>query len=558
MLQKIETLSNNEINNSVSIDKCELLRDEENVRVLLMIRMSGIPKDAKAYVDICCYGADGTKIAELNGVTYYDGGIFAELPSLMTVKAMVILRKVENADDIWESSDTFPNSIGLDDTVEFDSSTVAKQVDDTKIKTKMTRAERKAMHKRKAEEEEEIREFIKNDPAEKRKRITGRILTAVILVAVCVGGVYAYDYKTKADALYKKGMNLYNSGKFEEAVSELEKAEEYIFVGDKKSELDWCLAMSYARERNFFPAAVYYKSLNGYKESRANYRSIISAYSFVVAAGGGHTAVLKTDGSVVAIGNNDKGQCNVDEWSDIIRVAASGNHTLGLKKDNSVVFCGDNSKGQGEIDKWNNIITIDCGANHSVGVENIGRAVACGDNTYGQCEVEDWSGIVSVSAGREHTVGLKIDGTVVACGNNTDGACDVGTWTDIVQIAAGNGFTVGLKYNGDILYAGSKSLSVADVTKAKKTLSVSAGSNHILALSDDGRVKSYGGNDSNQGTTSLWTKVVGVSAGDGHSVAVTSDGTLLGVGNDDRGQISASSINGVGLPKSTVTIRKGE
>ena len=41
-----------------------------------------------------------------------------------------------------------------------------------------------------------------------------------------------------------------------------------------------------------------------------------------IAAGVGHTVAVKNDGSVVATGRNDYGQCNVESWQNIISVAA--------------------------------------------------------------------------------------------------------------------------------------------------------------------------------------------------------------------------------------------
>ena len=38
----------------------------------------------------------------------------------------------------------------------------------------------------------------------------------------------------------------------------------------------------------------------------------------MVAAGGGHTVGLKDDGTVVAVGDSDDGQCDVGGWTDII------------------------------------------------------------------------------------------------------------------------------------------------------------------------------------------------------------------------------------------------
>lgn len=558
VLQSIKAMLNKEDNCPASINKCELLYDAENVCVLLMLRLDGISAADRAYIDICCYGNDGTKLAVMEQIPYSDGGMFIELSSLMTANAEVILRRVESDGNVWNSEAEFPPTVISDDTMEFDSSSVAKVAERNEKRPRLTRAERRAHRKETAAKEEELRQFIKNDPHEKRKRIIGRILTLLIIAGLCTGGVYAYRYKTEADAIYKRGMNLYNSGKFEEAVTELENAEKYVFFGEEKNELDWCLAMSFSRQRNFFPASVYYKNLGGYKESHSNYRSITQAYAGIVAAGGSHTAALTSDGSVIAVGSNENKQCETSKWADVIRIAAGGNHTLGITRDNKVVSTGDNSHKQCNTDKWTNIIAIACGSNHSVGVENIGRVVATGDNTYGQCEVDDWSGIIAVSAGNEHTVGLKIDGTVVACGNNSGGACDVEGWTDVAVIAAGNGFTAGLKYDGSIVFAGNDTNGISAVTEADKALSISAGANHILVLGEDGRVVSYGGNDSNQGTTSLWTNAVAVAAGERHSVAVTADGTMLGTGSDSDKQISLSSISNIGLPKSTVTIRKGD
>jgi len=42
----------------------------------------------------------------------------------------------------------------------------------------------------------------------------------------------------------------------------------------------------------------------------------------MVAAGGYHTVGVKADGTVVAMGLNSDGQCNVGGWTDIIQVAA--------------------------------------------------------------------------------------------------------------------------------------------------------------------------------------------------------------------------------------------
>jgi len=69
----------------------------------------------------------------------------------------------------------------------------------------------------------------------------------------------------------------------------------------------------------------------------------------LVAAGHAHTVGLRSDGTVVAEGDNDYGQCNVGNWTDIIQVAAGASHTVGFKSDGTVVAVG----GEVEPPQWN-------------------------------------------------------------------------------------------------------------------------------------------------------------------------------------------------------------
>lgn len=68
-----------------------------------------------------------------------------------------------------------------------------------------------------------------------------------------------------------------------------------------------------------------------------------------------HTVGLKSDGTVVAVGDNKYGQCDVSEWTDIVAVAAGWSHTVGLKSDGTVVAVGDNDDGQYDVSGWKDI-----------------------------------------------------------------------------------------------------------------------------------------------------------------------------------------------------------
>ena len=58
---------------------------------------------------------------------------------------------------------------------------------------------------------------------------------------------------------------------------------------------------------------------------------------------------LKSDGTVVACGQNDQGQCDVYDWTDIIAVSVGMYHTLGLKSDGSLIGAGSNLDEQLDI-----------------------------------------------------------------------------------------------------------------------------------------------------------------------------------------------------------------
>ncbi|MBT2290129.1 hypothetical protein J7E73_13450 [Paenibacillus albidus] len=61
-----------------------------------------------------------------------------------------------------------------------------------------------------------------------------------------------------------------------------------------------------------------------------------------IAAGYRHTALLKSDGTVAAVGWNKHDQCDVSGWCDIVAIAAGSYHTIGLKSDGTVSAVGDN------------------------------------------------------------------------------------------------------------------------------------------------------------------------------------------------------------------------
>jgi len=97
----------------------------------------------------------------------------------------------------------------------------------------------------------------------------------------------------------------------------------------------------------------------------------------MVAAGYYHTVGLKADGTMVAVGSNYYGQCDVGNWTDVIQIAAGSQHTVGVKADGTVVAVGYNGGGQCDVSNWTDVIQIAAGSDHTVGRCGIqrGRAV---------------------------------------------------------------------------------------------------------------------------------------------------------------------------------------
>ena len=211
-----------------------------------------------------------------------------------------------------------------------------------------------------------------------------------------------------------------------------------------------------------------------------------------VAASTQTTVGLKSNGTVVAVGKNENGQCNVAEWRDIAAIAAGTFHTAGLKKDGTVVAVGNNEVGQCNVEGWYDIVAIDCAASHTMGLKANGTVIGTG--AFHNHDVETWEDIIAIADGGHHSVGLKANGTVVAVGSNYYGQCNVAEWRDIVAITAGDEFKVGLKGDGTVVATGKNDFGQCDVGYWRNIIAVDAtGSmfgSHTVGLCADGRVES--------------------------------------------------------------------
>ena len=141
-----------------------------------------------------------------------------------------------------------------------------------------------------------------------------------------------------------------------------------------------------------------------------------------VACGYEHTAALRSDGRVYAVGANPDGRCDTRQWRDVDYVACGVRHTVALRSDGTCVAAGDNRYGQCDVSLWKNIVMVAAGEFHTVGLRADGRVEVAGDNRKGQCRAEDLRDVVSVACLPEATLCIRADGRVVIRGG--DGELD--------------------------------------------------------------------------------------------------------------------------------------
>lgn len=101
----------------------------------------------------------------------------------------------------------------------------------------------------------------------------------------------------------------------------------------------------------------------------------------------------------------------------MVDIACASDHTIGLRSDGTVIAAGDNSFGQCEVGEWSDIISISTSRHHTVGLKSDGTVVATEITDHsegkGQDRVQDWADVESVYTGPGMTIGIKKDKTLL-------------------------------------------------------------------------------------------------------------------------------------------------
>lgn len=145
-----------------------------------------------------------------------------------------------------------------------------------------------------------------------------------------------------------------------------------------------------------------------------------------ISVGSDNIAAITNSGEVLVAGNNDHGACNVDDWGDldIVQVSAGGGYTAALLEDGTVItteLIGSDlvaSKYIDEVEDWTDITQICAGITQIAGITSDGRVVVAHTGEYNY-DVSGWENIVKLVSGEDALIGITEDGKVYITGDSS-------------------------------------------------------------------------------------------------------------------------------------------
>jgi hypothetical protein len=131
-----------------------------------------------------------------------------------------------------------------------------------------------------------------------------------------------------------------------------------------------------------------------------------------IAAGDYHSVVLRSDGKVIAWGNNSFLVTNVPVTvTNIVAIASRGAHVLAMRADGVILHWGSLTTVPPQT---TNYVAIAAGVNHGLALRNDGVVVAIGGSFQPPFGL---SNVVDIAAGLDQSLALKSDGTIVMWGD---------------------------------------------------------------------------------------------------------------------------------------------
>lgn len=195
-----------------------------------------------------------------------------------------------------------------------------------------------------------------------------------------------------------------------------------------------------------------------------------------------HAVAVRSDGTVVAKGRNDHGQCNVSGWKNVVAVACDADGTVGVTSSGRVLYAGDNSHKQADCTAWYGIKAVAMGNNCVFGLRRDGAVVATTEGRNGAKfssapDVTTWRNIIAIrTSWPSGVMGIDKNGRVVIVDRNYYGKCEnmYTIWNDGIidaQFGPGKHWNIGLHKNGTC-YVADNRVDAIEINKQVNILSV--------------------------------------------------------------------------------------
>ena len=235
---------------------------------------------------------------------------------------------------------------------------------------------------------------------------------------------------------------------------------------------------------------------------------------------------VRTDGTVIYAGDSHyEGIEKIYSWENVESLSLGETHMVAVTKNSTMYAVGENLSGECNIEDWYDIIQV-ATAYHTVGLTKSGEVWATGENNFGECNVQSWQNVVQVAVGDFFTLGLTSNGKVLSTGLNSCGQCNVSEWANIKKVFAKGNVSVGLRYDGRVVIAGKNSYYYGDIKNWERIVDIVMSNNRIVGIEQDGTIRATGKPFRNF-VNGDWENVKSVAINGNNIVALKEDGKLI-------------------------------
>ena len=167
-----------------------------------------------------------------------------------------------------------------------------------------------------------------------------------------------------------------------------------------------------------------------------------------IAAGDNHLVALNDKGKVFAIGDNTNGQCDVDDFKNIVKIYACEKGTVVEGEDGKLSYTGI-LLGSSKLKNYESVIDIASSDNYLV-IANSDKSVTCISRYGDDIQTNKWRNVVDVACGNNFVAALRSDGTLLISSDDDDIVLNASSWTNIIAISAYGDYLIA--YDGSKIY----------------------------------------------------------------------------------------------------------